>query len=529
MHLQIVEGEYAGCNRSTTLMYLLLACLNAAFAIAIAVPLLLNVRRHGVVALFVPTRMFALAFAIVFPALSMIILLSPESFKYRYSTGYDTSAWYRLFVYTAMFFSGFLVTSIATGRRQSPAKALSCAASQYVPLTRAGWAMLVILFGIVPLAAATHAMNQAMSMDYAEYLADRTALRQGMGYILTPIAWMQCLILVCYVDFLQRKKWVSFLGALLFFIVYGGITLYLGSRSRGLVLVLFAVMLHALYRARRRRLTLKRLIVYIALAGAVLGTGLLLGDIRESIVRRVARDDVGQSRVEFTTVVAAFNGFGGLENTLWLVANVGADDIIWGRSFAAVATGLVPRAIWADKYLGGGPHLRNLMNPGSYDLQTGRNLTSYSPGIVSEAFMNFYYPGGLIVGASWGLFVAWFGTTFRQCKNPLMVVLWVILMYKFAYIVTGEVFNTFASAFQLIAGVGIFFMVCRAVGIQPFQAPTTFQTVSRRINSGATRLRSAGVRASQTCLKTNLITSGLYSRRVKRTMAHAIDGTCADE
>jgi len=69
--------------------------------------------------------------------------------------------------------------------------------------------------------------------------------------------------------------------------------------------------------------------------------------------------------------------FGNFEHLVWLIDNKNQWDALYGKTYIAGFLNIIPRNIWPEKWFGGGPHLKNFIHPGSYDLG-GSNITSYT-------------------------------------------------------------------------------------------------------------------------------------------------------
>jgi len=91
--------------------------------------------------------------------------------------------------------------------------------------------------------------------------------------------------------------------------------------------------------------------------------------------------------------------FGNHENLLWL--NENNYEQLNGKTYLATVVSVVPRKIWPEKPTGGGPALKNLVRPGSYQVGRKRN-SSLTTGVLTEAVMNFGWLGVIPISLAFG-------------------------------------------------------------------------------------------------------------------------------
>jgi len=122
---------------------------------------------------------------------------------------------------------------------------------------------------------------------------------------------------------------------------------------------------------------------------------------------------------------------------------------------------LDPASDLAREAARGGPVLRNLIHPGSYDLSTGEYLTSYTTGLPAESVMNFGLGGLLFVPFIYGFALFGIAKLSLKVRTSLHFVTWMLALFLVAYgYLAGEFFGTcswlVAYIFPLLLLIGMY-------------------------------------------------------------------------
>ncbi|MEZ5960561.1 MAG: O-antigen polymerase [Hyphomonadaceae bacterium] len=148
--------------------------------------------------------------------------------------------------------------------------------------------------------------------------------------------------------------------------------------------------------------------------------------------------------VDTRSITSGLDGaFGNHENLVWLMYE--SPDPVGGATYVAALTNLIPRAIWPEKPLGGGPTLTNLIFPNSYEIGRFGN-SSITPGLVPEAYMNFGPLGALIVAALFGIVLAKISNGLRGSRSMAAVVLYSLALF---FLCILSVFSEFLGIFTM--------------------------------------------------------------------------------
>lgn len=111
-----------------------------------------------------------------------------------------------------------------------------------------------------------------------------------------------------------------------------------------------------------------------------------------------------EKRAERVVFYMVDGAFGGDESVVWMIEN--EYELQFGLTYVAAITNFIPRSIWPNKLLGGGPILKNEIYPGSYVVGQAGN-SSLTTGLITELFLNFSYVGVLLGTLIW-IYIAHF-------------------------------------------------------------------------------------------------------------------------
>lgn len=127
-------------------------------------------------------------------------------------------------------------------------------------------------------------------------------------------------------------------------------------------------------------------------------------------------------------------------------------EMLYGRTYLAALVLPIPRKIWPEKPLGGGPYLKNIVKPGSYDLNKRKYNSSLTTGILIESYLNFGFIGVIIFGFLYGrvskkLTFALFYKTNKASVEVIMFFCYFLLFFVFSF---GEFLGAFTRVINYI-------------------------------------------------------------------------------
>jgi hypothetical protein len=203
--------------------------------------------------------------------------------------------------------------------------------------------------------------------------------------------------------------------------------IFFASGSRG-TLVYFLVMALLVWCLRERKISFTKPVLVVMLGLLLLG---LLGNFRTSTFRGEVNWGAlaGGSSTGESAVVTALREVSARSSegsaVYPILAKVPAEvDFIHGRSYLAVLTLPIPRALWSEK-------------PGMVGGQVGATFFNSSagipPGAIGEAYWNFGLPGVTLIFLLFGGFYRWLADTFRHyADEPAAIILYVVTLFRFA-------------------------------------------------------------------------------------------------
>jgi len=413
-------------------------------------------------------NLFAIFFGFTYFFVPFISLVSGE---YWHQEGYleDTllTSFLLFLIFGFAVISTFIILDYSYGR--SRFAGLDPSLWKVVPETHI---RLIILILLTPALFAFYKIISIIGFaGISAFFSNRIVLLSGSGYVVMALGWPAILLTIYYANCLAKTAssnhkigYLFMLPLLLISIVSGIIS---GSRTAILTPIIFLAF-SSLMLNSRGYLGKAALIKISLFSTAILTVAILLGSIREQVF--VGRDVVVETG-ELSISTTLIGSFGEYENVWWLVENMSSQDLLYGKTFAAAFVGFIPRQIWPDKPLGGGPYLRNMIRPGSYDLTSGTNLTSYTTGLPAEAVMNFGYFGLLLIGSIFGIALWYLDILYRNMSNSVQFCLWFILQYRAIFSLKAEFFGNISYIFISCVPIIAFFVLIRLMNPSPKTTP----------------------------------------------------------
>ena len=95
--------------------------------------------------------------------------------------------------------------------------------------------------------------------------------------------------------------------------------------------------------------------------------------------------------------------------------------------------------------------MKNLIAPGSYDLEAGDKISSYTTGIATEGFLNFGYFGVIFVSFISALITTACWMVIKRAQSAVGITLGAVLLVRSAGLVNSEFYGTFIHIFIILA------------------------------------------------------------------------------
>lgn len=325
---------------------------------------------------------------------------------------------------------------------------------KYHTLTKKQFLILITVFSIPIWLATIYLVQYVFSFELAEYLRDRISLNRGKGPIILISSMGTILVPILYVHFLMiiknKKKHTRSILTTIFslIIIVPFLIAYtvMGSRLTAFILIILLFLAHL--SVRNRVLSIKTVINYFLFLITIFITFTLIGYIR------ILGGDITSVNWSLLFKVyskeletALVSNFGNFEHLVWLIEHPSRWDAYYGQTFLAGFMNILPRSIFENKLLGGGPHLKNIIHPGSYAFSR-TNITSYTTGIAIETFMNFKYLGLLIVPFFHALALQLLSRIVPKIKgNIILLAIYLYLLLSIGFLILfGEFLGQYTRA-----------------------------------------------------------------------------------
>ncbi|MEJ5170584.1 MAG: O-antigen polymerase [Fimbriimonadales bacterium] len=387
---------------------------------------------------------FGFAFLIV-PGLNLLFGISFWQSSYRGET-LERGLWLSL-AFVVLLAAGYRCSAPTGGHGHVEVR----------PIAQPAWSMTVAalaMMGALGLALLARSVLEAGGLANYFILRNTLAAGEGPSLILTAL-WqaIPALIVVQVVAWSRGNvpvgRWRVVLAATL--LVAVAIGLFQGSRTKALFPLLAAGMTWVALQPgdlpRRLKAALLSSVAGLALIGGVLGIA------RESVAagRAVRSDAFAGPRL----VTEAFREY---ENLWYLLDHEARLRPLGGSTFLAGFVFWVPRSIWPDKPLGGGPEIVNFIWPWGYEPGRKDNRSSITPGLMAEGFLNFGAPGVLVAGGFYGLFLGLLARLWSRRGSAVLAGLAVCLSLRAAEFLGmeffGGLFNLLAVALPFLVALG---------------------------------------------------------------------------
>lgn len=269
-----------------------------------------------------------------------------------------------------------------------------------------------------------------LSVGFENYMADRISFGVGGGIKLLLAHWMYVSVIVFFFGFkvYQKFVWPRRLCLLMATIAFCCTLLYYGlnsNRNSVFILLLNLIVVWRLFVTPEDLKATKANNIKLVLLLSVMG---LFFAVASSLRYDTHPAKGGEDKNVAEKVVKTLNGgFGNHENIVWLLHN--PQPLLYGTTYVAAFANLIPRSFWPEKPVGGGPVIKNMIWPGSY--QVGRKgNSSLTTGFFTEGLMNFGYLGFLIVPVLWSLYCKLLATVAKNQSNPLWALAFTFLFLQ---------------------------------------------------------------------------------------------------
>lgn len=414
---------------------------------------------------FEPSVLFCLSFAFFYFGSPAYALFSEDHWHHVHYQQYPISVPLECFVW----FMVFGLTAVWTYRLLGAHKLFSqyredlLQFAKWETLSPKALKVLIVLLLVPACFALAVQVKLVLDNGIQGYLTHRTLLQAGGQIFIAPLNLFAGVLLIYFVNQLVRSQ-VSkeringpLLISLMLTAIFAGVVQ--GSRSRTLISVLLLLLTLAIL--QDKKMSTKQVAMVLVPGILVLfSAALILRQVRFVLVKG---EDLGNSVEADAFIGNAVETLREYENCWWLVHHEGEFEPARGYTFFAAATAFVPRSIWLEKPYGGGPFIRNLIRPGTYNPNSGLALTSYTTGLPAEGFLNFGEVGFVLVGVLYGFMLAGIAFALKFARSTIPFCIWIGLLYRGIDFQRSEFMGGYANTVFFCVPLLVAYLITKAI------------------------------------------------------------------
>lgn len=144
------------------------------------------------------------------------------------------------------------------------------------------------------------------------------------------------------------------------------------------------------------------------------------------LMSQLSRGDISNMvNMDPAEYIIGSGDFDGLQSTISAVSMVNSTGINYGNNFASAVFFFVPRSIWSEKSYGTGVDAADYM---------GFNFKNLSAPLPAEFFVDFYWPGVILLSFCVGIFFCWFDRSYEFYFNSNKKIKLIIFSIFIGYI-----------------------------------------------------------------------------------------------
>lgn len=340
--------------------------------------------------------------------------------------------------------------------------------SDFAPLNKKVIIVIYLFFFVPILLDTLYLLHYIFSFDFQYYLKNRIFLRKGKGLFILISYMATVLIPILYADFIVRYRKTKYffikhtLFILTFVLPFIAVYILMGNRLTAFILILLLTMTYLIVSDTKIKLTN---FLKLSIAGFLILVFFSLAGYFRSIQWNIQKANVAQFSELLNKELshAIVKNFGNFEHLVWLI-EYPHWDVLYGKTYIAGFLNLIPRAIWSQKPYGGGPHLKNIIHPGSYDINTEK-ISSYTTGVMVESYMNFKILGIVVIGFFHALFLIFLRhLAYKITNNIILLVIYLYLLLSGTFLILfGEFLGIFTRTFIIVIPFVVLYLYSRTI------------------------------------------------------------------
>lgn len=310
---------------------------------------------------------------------------------------------------------------------------------------------LVVLLLLLFFVSASVFFRYISAFNLSDFLVNRIVLLKGFGYLSIGLTFVYYYLFLFF--YIKRRKSVAEILIMIFctclaFLIF----IYMGSRFSIFICSLY-ILAGILLKKKgtiSNKLKYRGAIIVVCFTAILSVYGAYRGQLTNLTVKTL------KTNVDFNDVVTSqvFTVWGNVDYLYWLMDHPFKVKYAYGETFLAGFLNLVPRDVWPDKPLGGGPRLKNMISPGSYNIND-ENISSVTTGLPIESYMNFGWTSILLIPPLYALILIGLRRLYRfSSGDAIFVLLSIHLIFSFCFfLLFGEFLGIIA---RTLAGIPLF-------------------------------------------------------------------------
>jgi len=289
-------------------------------------------------------------------------------------------------------------------------------------------------------------LSVILSVGVSEYLRDRISYGQGKGVQMLFAHWSYIsafIFIFCYFLSTKKKQKRKALFFTIISIGVGCVYYTLNSNRNSIFIMLLLIggawlINNKVFNARINKKQAKRILLIFTMIILAFTLFFNMGKERYAIYATKHKE------FKYSMVKSVNGAFGNHENIIWLIEN--DYDLLWGQTYIAGFTNFIPRSLWANKPLGAGPKLKNLIYPGSYVIG-GKKNSSLTTGFFTELQMNYGMLGIIVFPIAMAILLGFLFQTLNKSKYIIVKIASFFIVIMFSTLFYFAEFLGFFSRF----------------------------------------------------------------------------------
>jgi len=363
----------------------------------------------------------------------------------QYYRDQEIEIFYALFI--ALIYQMLVTLTVVNGKKTSFSYGALVQASKNLTLKTKLAKVLCWFFVLIGCFVMTRLALQYIG-NFAYFMFNRINLLSGYGYFTKMLAYSVPLGVMLLCKKPDSSRLLSYVNLFILLLAIFVVSLLIGSRAQALFLIpyLFATWVFI----SGKQINTKKIVKIGGYIFLLFAFSAVLSEVRNDIKNDKMDSYTSQSgpAIEYgkSIVEELRNSFAHAELFAFSLAHGERFEFSAGYTYFAGIVSFVPRVLWAEKPVGGGPMLANIVRPGAYKLGEQEGNSSLTTGMIIESYLNFSLIGVVFVALIHGMMLSKITYFAEQVKDPLDIALFLVTTNFLAMtLVNAEFLGAFSA------------------------------------------------------------------------------------